>query len=293
MSEGKLSLPVARSTGETSRTDTWWVQPLLVFLGFSAFIIYSTWAAFQNDHFTYGNYLSPFYSPVLFDRPTDAAKKEISLAHGTTAEKGFTRAEEQRRHSFFQEPGWFPAWIPFSAALLILPFPGLFRFTCYYYRGAYYKAFWADPINCAVGEPRKSYWGENWLPLILHNLHRYALYIALIFIVILAWDAIQGFIVVNPDGSRRFGIGVGSFVLLLNVFLLGSYTLGCHSMRHLIGGYQDELSKSELQKTCYDCVSNLNRRHGMWAWFSLFWVGFSDLYVRLCSMGIWTDFRIL
>jgi hypothetical protein len=30
-----------------------------------------------------------------------------------------------------------------------------------------------------------------------------------------------------------------------------------------------------------------------WAWMSLFWVGFSDLYVRMCSMGIWTDWRIL
>jgi hypothetical protein len=29
----------------------------------------------------------------------------------------------------------------------------------------------------------------------------------------------------------------------------------------------------------------------MWAWFSLFWVAFSDLYVRLVSMGIWTDLR--
>jgi hypothetical protein len=30
-----------------------------------------------------------------------------------------------------------------------------------------------------------------------------------------------------------------------------------------------------------------------WAWISLFWVGFTDLYVRMCAMGIWTDFRIL
>jgi hypothetical protein len=29
------------------------------------------------------------------------------------------------------------------------------------------------------------------------------------------------------------------------------------------------------------------------AWLSLFWVGFSDLYIRLCSMGVWTDWRIL
>jgi len=25
---------------------------------------------------------------------------------------------------------------------------------------------------------------------------------------------------------------------------------------------------------------------------SLFWVGFSDLYVRLCAMGIWHDVRL-
>ena len=290
MAEGKMGLPVVRGFGETSRADLWWLQPLLVLLGFSAFIIYSTWAAFQNDHYTYGNYLSPFYSPALLYSPTDPAKNEPSRAPGKTK----TRADEQIEHTFGgPKPTWWPGFLPFSAALLILPFPGLFRFTCYYYRGAYYKAFWADPINCAVGEPRKSYWGENTLPLILHNLHRYALYAALIFILILAYDAIQGFIFTNDDGTRRFGIGVGSFVLLLNVFLLGSYTLGCHSMRHLIGGYRDELSKSEAQKKAYDCVSCLNRRHGMWAWFSLFWVGFSDVYVRLCSMGVWSDFRIL
>jgi hypothetical protein len=34
-------------------------------------------------------------------------------------------------------------------------------------------------------------------------------------------------------------------------------------------------------------------RHMLWAWLSLFWVGFSDLYVRLCSMGIWHDWRIV
>ena len=56
--------------------------------------------------------------------------------------------------------------------MLILWAPGGFRLTCYYYRGAYYKAFWADPPSCAVGEPRKSYWGERSFPLILQNVHR-------------------------------------------------------------------------------------------------------------------------
>jgi hypothetical protein len=271
MAEGKLSLPLARGMGETSRRDLWWVQPLLVFLGFLTFIVYSTWAAFQGEHYhldTNGeNYLSPFYSPEIFGHSP---------------------------HAWFPwTPPWWPGFLPFSAALLILWAPGGFRFTCYYYRGAYYKSFWADPPSCAVGEPRKSYWGENSLPLIMQNLHRYFLYLALIFIVILAWDAIQGFRFKRDDGSYGLGVGVGSFVLLLNVILLGSYTLGCHSFRHLIGGYRDELAKSDMQKKAYDCVSCLNRSHGLCAWLSLFWVGFSDLYVRLCSMGIWTDWRII
>lgn len=285
MADGKMSLPVVRSFGETSRRDLWWVQPLAVFLGFLTFIVYSTWAACQNDHYTYGNYLSPMYSPALFFDPTPAAKSE----------NNGKRAVEQKHHTLFtifdKKPDWLPAWVPFSAAFLILWAPGGFRFTCYYYRGAYYKAWWGDPPNCAVGEPRKSYWGENSLPLILQNLHRYFLYFAILFILMLAYDAIQGFIFTD-DGRKHFGIGVGSFVLLLNVILLGSYTFGCHSFRHLIGGRSDEMAHSPGKKKAYDCVSCLNRNHMLWAWCSLFWVGFSDVYVRLCSMGIWSDYRI-
>jgi hypothetical protein len=280
-----MSLPVVRGFGETSRRDLWWVQPLAVFLGFSAFIVYSTWAACQNDHYTYGNYLSPMYSPALFFDPTPAAKTE----------QNGKRAAEQKAHTLFtvieQKPAWLPGWIPFSAAFLILWAPGGFRFTCYYYRGAYYKAFWADPPNCAVGEPRKSFWGENSLPLILQNVHRYFLYLALVFILMLAYDAVQGFIFVSDTG-KHFGIGVGTIVLLLNVILLGSYTFGCHSFRHLIGGRSDELANSPTKKA-YDCVSCLNRWHMACAWCSLFWVGFSDVYVRMCSMGVWTDYRFV
>jgi len=38
-------------------------------------------------------------------------------------------------------------------------------------------------------------------------------------------------------------------------------------------------------------VSCLNRRHMVFAWCSLFSVAFSDVYVRMCSMGVWTDWR--
>src|SRR5579884_460819 len=259
----QIDVPLVRGRfGETSRSDTWWLQPLAVFLGLSTFIVYATWAAFQGNNYHYGPYLSPFYSPLLYgDAP----------------------------FAWFgpDKPGWFPAFLPFSAALLILWAPGGFRVTCYYYRGAYYKAFWADPPNCTVGEPRKTYWGERSFPLILQNVHRYFLYLALIFLFLLAWDAFQA--TKFPDG---FGVGIGTLVLLANVILLSCYTLGCHSLRHLVGGFSDRISGSAARKASYDCVSCLNVRHMRFAWLSLFSVGFADLYVRLCAMGIWHDVRL-
>ena len=60
-----------------------------------------------------------------------------------------------------------------------------------------------------------------------------------------------------------------------------------------IGGYLDRLSGHPLRRKAYDCASCLNRGHMRWAWCSLFSVAFADIYVRLCSMGIWTDWRIL
>ncbi|HEY8551639.1 MAG TPA: hypothetical protein VIL35_16890 [Vicinamibacterales bacterium] len=265
------TVPVTLATrgfGRSSRRDAWWVFPAITFVVFSAFLVYATWAAFQNAHYTYGPYLSPFYSPELF---------------GSSP------------HAWFgpQPAGW-PAWLPFSPALLILPFPGLFRVTCYYYRGAYYKAFWADPPSCAVGEPRSRYIGENGFPLILQNVHRYFLYVALIFLVILSYDVWLALWFPDPvTGRREFGIGVGTLVLAINVVLLACYTFGCHSLRHLVGGRIDELARHRTRFACYTCVSGFNRRHMLFAWVSLFSVAFADIYVRMCSMGIWTDWRIL
>ena len=76
MAEARMSLPVVRGFGETSRHDLWWVQPVAVFLGLSTFIVYSTWAAFQGDYYAYSthgeDYLSPFYSPEIFGSPDTA-----------------------------------------------------------------------------------------------------------------------------------------------------------------------------------------------------------------------------
>ncbi len=253
--------------GETSRQDFWWAQPALVFLGLTTFIVYSTWAAFQGDFYHFGPYLSPFYSPEIFGASS---------------------------HSWFgPKPGWWPAWAPFSPALLILWAPGGFRFTCYYYRGAYYKAFWMSPANCAVGKPQKKYLGENSFPLIIQNIHRYFLYLALIFLVLLAVDVWKAMWFLDPGtGKESFGIGLGTIILAVNVTLLSGYTLGCHSLRHLVGGFLDQMSSRPVRQKTYDCVSCLNKKHMAWAWASLCSVGFSDLYVRMCAMGVWFDWRI-
>src|SRR6266571_2842138 len=228
-----------RPFGETARLDSWWVEPLVVFCGLSAFIIYATWAAFQGNHYYSGPYLSPFYSPELFgDSP---------------------------QSWFGPKPGWWPLWLPFSPALLILWAPGGFRLTCYYYRGAYYKAFWADPPACTVAEPRQNYRGEKSFPLILQNVHRYFLYVAILFIGLLSYDAWKALWFANPaTGQASFGIGVGTLVLIVNVVLLGGYTFGCHSLRHLIGGVLDQMSHAPARQCAYSCASCLNRRHMVW-----------------------------
>ncbi len=167
-----------------SRQDTWWIRPLLTVIVLGSFVIYATWRAVENRFFEVGPYLSPFYSPLL----------PIDLGIG----------------------GW-----RISPALYILVFPLSFRLTCYYYRLAYYRAFFWDPPACAVQElsARKHYTGEREFPFILQNLHRFAFYTAVIFIFILSYDAIRAFIF---DG--RFGVGLGSLIFVVNIVLLVLYT---------------------------------------------------------------------
>jgi hypothetical protein len=262
--------------GCTHRKDAWWAGPTLTVLTIVAFIVYSTWAAFQGEHYYHDPYLSPFYAPLLMAPPIPAG-----------VDPGSIGVPPAGQHVWFE--GW-PKWIPgfVTPAFFILIFPGAFRFTCYYYRKAYYRSFVGSPPGCAVGARAPgSYEGERSL-LIFQNLHRYALYFAIIFIFLLFYDACLG---LRKNGS--FHLGVGTLVMFANVFLLAGFTFGCNSFRHLVGGGVNTYSKHPLRYKLWSWVTVLNRRHMEFAWLSLFSVGLTDLYIRLCSMGKITDFKFI
>ncbi len=263
---GAARPPIAAAT---LRKDAWWALPVTVAVVLGAFIVYSTWAALQNAHYFVPPYLSPFYSPCL----------SAKCLHPTF--------------------GWglpdvrLPILGIVSPAFLILWGPGLFRLTCYYYRKAYYRSFWLAPAACAVRDAKTGYTGETRFPLIFQNLHRYAWYVAVIFIVLLTWDAILAFRFPTPGGGHQLGLGVGTIVMWINVILLAGYTFSCHSCRHVCGGHVDSFSKAPTRYKLWRFVSRLNEQHPMFAWLSLFSVALTDLYIRLVSMGIIRDLRIV
>lgn len=189
------------------------------------------------------------------------------------------------------------SWWHWSPALLILAFPLGFRVTCYYYRKAYYRAFFMDPPACAVGErPHRNYRGETSFPFILQNIHRYFLYGAIVFLGFLWYDAIRAFWFPGSDQKLHFGIGIGTLVLLVNIIFLTLYLLSCHSLRHLLGGKLDCFSCTAVNRGRHGAwkkASFLNEHHMLFAWISLITVGFADFYVRMVASGMIKDLRIL
>jgi hypothetical protein len=241
------------------RTDRWWVQPLITVLVLLAFIVYATFRAFQNAYYFAEPYISPFYSPCL-----------TTACEGDSFPKLFTG----------------PDWI--SPALYILIFPLGIRLTCYYYRKAYYRSFWLSPPACAVAEPHRRYTGETRLPRLGQNIHRYALYAALVINVILFYDAVLAF----RDETGAWGhMGLGTLVLLANAVLLALYSVSCHSCRHIVGGRINSFSRHPLRYKAWTVVSKLNARHMQLAWASLLSVAFADFYVFLLATGTISDLR--
>ncbi|BBZ35820.1 hypothetical protein [Mycolicibacterium confluentis] len=260
---GVFSATRAKIPQKTLRTDSWLKSPILTNLGFAAFLIYATARAFMQDHFYVEqyNYLTPFYSPcvVNYDPATGSGCPEGAAHFGT-----------------FLPDLWF---LPYAA--LSLPFLLLFRLTCYYYRGAYYRSVWQSPTACAVAEPHAKYTGETRLPLIIQNTHRYFFYIAGIISIINTYDAVTA--MWNNDGFR---FGVGNLILWVNVILLWTYTLSCHSCRHVAGGRLKHFSKHPVRYWLWTQISRLNTRHKLFAWITLGTLMLTDFYIMSVSLGL-------
>ena len=233
----------------------WWVGPITVTVVLTAFGIYSFVVAIFIQNPQYEGYL---LSPF-----------------------------------FSPEVGTPYAWL--SPAVFVLWIPLGFRATCYYYRKAYYRAFFWDPPACQSKaqqmEPRspENYNGERAL-FVLNNLHRYFLYGSIFVVAFLAYEAVLAFF---PGGG--FGMTLGTLVLVANVVLLSLYTFSCHSFRHLVGGNKNCYScvaGGNTRRKAFNAVSVLNGRHSLWAWLSLFMVLFADVYIRMLLAGWFTDPRI-
>ena len=249
----------------TMRTDRWWVQPLLVVAGLSIWLIYGVVRIMsQRAYFVERyHYLSPFSSPCV-----SASCPKEARDFGT----------------WF---GHFPPFLPL--AIITLTFLLGFRFTCYYYRRAYYRSFWFSPPACAVPEPRARYTGETRFPLIIQNVHRYFFYVAILISLVNTYDVIRAFR--GADGNP--GVGLGTLIMLGNVVLLWGYTVSCHSCRHIVGGRLRSFSRHPLRYRTWTFVSKLNARHMQLAWITLGTLMLTDAYIALVASGAFGDPRII
>jgi hypothetical protein len=257
--------PRAAVAARTLRTDRWWLAPLLTVLGITAWLVYAVVHAYmQKWYFAEGpgyHYLTPFYSPCM-SKACSPEAAEFGRFIPTTR------------------------LLPYAA--VSLPLLLCFRLTCYYYRKAYYRSFWASPPACSVPDGHSKYRGETRFPLIMQNLHRYFVYAALLISLVNTWDMIKSFM-----GTEHVGFGLGNLFLLVNVVMLWGYTISCHSCRHLVAGRLKHFSKHPVRYKLWLYISKLNAHHMGLAWTTLASLALTDLYVMAISAGWFSDLRFI
>ena len=116
----------AKIAARTLRTDPWWRAPAVTAVALTIWVLYAVVHVFLGRWYWVPryHYLTPFYSPCV-----SGACAAGASSLGTSFPK-------------------VPSIVPY--AIVSLPFILGFRLSCYYYRGAYYRAFWQSPTACAV-----------------------------------------------------------------------------------------------------------------------------------------------
>ena len=268
MTQASLPLP-QRRFGITARRDRWWITPVVVF------------SSFQRSSST---------------RPGPRSRASTTASDRTSRRSTRPSSSALAPAWFGPKPGWWPGWLPFSPALLILlvpaasaspatttaapttrrsgpirrPAPSASRGTRYSGRAS----FPLDPPEhpSLLPVPRAGRSSSFW-----------------------RYDVVEGALV-HRSGDRRDALRHRRRHPRARAQRRPARRL--HVRLPLAAPPRRRHPRPALAATrcgarAYACVSCLNRRHMLWAWVSLFWVAFADLYVRLCSMGIWTDWRIL
>lgn len=242
-----LRRPAALQTPTKTWRPLWWAYPTWVVTVLLAFAGYALFAILDSRH---SGQFGPYLSP-FYSPPIRISGVGIS-------------------------PAFYVAWVPLG-----------FRISCYYYRKAYYRSFAWQPPSCAVGDRPGGYEGETRFPFVFNNFHRYFLYVTLVVLGFLWYDALTAFVY-----RGAFYLGVGSVIMLLNVILLTGYTLGCHALRNLVGGGVNCFTctlADRGRRESWKLVTFFNKLHPTWAWFSMFSVAIADIYIRLLIHGVFAD----
>ena len=180
MAQAEVSLN-RRAFGATTRPDVWWVQPALVFLVFSSFVLYSTWAAFQT-------------ATTTGDRTSRRSTRRSCSATARTRSSGPRPGVVAGLAAVLARPADPLGARRVPAHLLLLPRRLL---QVVLGRSARLRGGRAARTVTAA---------RSRFPLILQNIHRYFLYLALLFLVILSWDVWKA---LWFDGRAGFGVGRG------------------------------------------------------------------------------------
>ena len=111
------------------RRDRWWRTPAATVAFLTVFVVYSTWAVFQNAQLLRGRRRAP--------RPHLALV--LAVHH--------RQLRARRRRGFVLN--WWRDLARHPGRSVV---PVGFRLTCYYYRKAYYRGFWQSPPACGVAD---------------------------------------------------------------------------------------------------------------------------------------------